>query len=135
MFSQSHTQIHTQSYVARHTLQGVGCYPPCSHSPEPPHVARREPLGSHLHVIFDPLALIQGAHAHASGLLDAPEVHEHVTGAIILGDEAEALLVVEPFDGSSLAASVRVCALRGIERSRANVLALEESSQLRDKTP
>ena len=54
-------------------------------------------LGIGLGVVGDLLALGQGTEALG---LDGGEVDEHVAAAVIVGDEAEALFVVEPFDST-----------------------------------
>ena len=54
-------------------------------------------LGIGLGVIGHLLALGQGTEALG---LDGGEVDEHVAAAVIVGDEAEALFVVEPFDSA-----------------------------------
>ena len=54
-------------------------------------------LGIGLGVVGDLLALSQGAEALG---LDGGEVDEHVAAAVIVGDEAEALFVVKPFDST-----------------------------------
>ena len=54
-------------------------------------------LGIGLGVVGHLLALSQGAEAVG---LDGGEVDEHVAAAVIVGDEAEALFVVEPFDSA-----------------------------------
>ena len=54
-------------------------------------------LGIGLGVIGDLLALGQSTEALG---LDGGEVDEHVAAAVIVGDEAEALFVVEPFDSA-----------------------------------
>src|SRR5215470_6621760 len=46
---------------------------------------------------LNPLVLLQSA---VAARLDRAEVHEHIGSATVHGDEAEALLGVEPFDGS-----------------------------------
>ena len=52
-------------------------------------------LGIGLGVVSDLLTLGQSAETLG---LDSGEVDEHVAAAIIVGDEAEALFVVKPFD-------------------------------------
>ena len=54
-------------------------------------------LGIGLGVISDLLALSQSTEALG---LDSGEVDEHVAAAVIVGDEAKALFVVEPFDSA-----------------------------------
>ena len=54
-------------------------------------------LGIGLGVVGDLLALSQGTEALG---LDGGEVDEHVAAAVVVGDEAEALFVVEPFDSA-----------------------------------
>ena len=54
-------------------------------------------LGIGLHIIGDLLALLKGLEAVAH---DGGEVHEHVVAALVVGDEAEALGLVEPLDST-----------------------------------
>src|SRR6266536_3892596 len=50
------------------------------------------------HVVLDPLVLVEVTVPVAA---DRAEMHEHVGGAVLWSDEAEALLRAEPLHGSS----------------------------------
>ena len=54
-------------------------------------------LGIGLHIISDLLALLEGLEAVAH---DGGEVDEHVVAALVVGNEAEALGLVEPLDST-----------------------------------
>ena len=61
------------------------------------HVGGLGSLGALLQVVGDTLSLGQGLESlHDNG----PEVNKDVALAAVLGDEAEALLLVEPLDGA-----------------------------------
>ena len=55
-------------------------------------------LGIGLHIVGDLLALVQRT---VASTLDSGEVDEHIVAALIVGDEAVALLSVEPFYSTS----------------------------------
>src|SRR5512138_2575674 len=55
------------------------------------------PLGPLGDVELHPLVLLEGAVTRGH---DRREVRKHVLAAVILGDEAESLVPVEPFDGT-----------------------------------
>ena len=61
-------------------------------------VRRLQALGALLDLELNPLVLLQ--RAEASGV-DRGEVREHIRGPVLGGDEAEALLSVEPLDHTS----------------------------------
>jgi hypothetical protein len=59
------------------------------------HLRRLEALGRFLDLVLDGLALLE---ALESLHLHRGEVHENVFAALVVGDETEALVVVEPLD-------------------------------------
>src|SRR5690606_2179293 len=84
----------------------VGCEPRCSRPDEcallsaralldDADVLRLRALGAGAGGVFHLVALVQALEARA---LDRAEMHEEVLAAVVRGDEAEALVTVEPLD-------------------------------------
>src|SRR5207247_8413372 len=76
---------------------GRGCGTFRSDGSADPDVARLRPLGAVFDLVLHPHSLVQALEALAA---DRAEVDEHVLAAIVLRDEAVALVVAEPLDGS-----------------------------------
>ena len=90
------------------------------------HVRRLGSLGSLLHVVGDALALLEGLESLHD---DGAEVDEDVAAAVVLGDEAEALLLVEPLDGAGAGHGDGVDGGEVGEREEASVLESREIVQ------
>src|SRR3954452_2183016 len=101
-----------------------------SGSARPPDVGRLQALGPLAHVELDPLVLLE---APEPRLLNGTEVNEHIR-AVLLGDEAVALLRVEPLHNTSCHLQFPFCNLLNSPRRSERELQCELRSSPRAHT-